>query len=176
MTRSRALLPAALLLAACGRFDEVDITRSTSGTVPGAAASRPLAGGMLGALDLVVDRGTLDAHGIQPDDVDSARLKGLRLEVTEGTSIEAWLEAVSFYVEAPGLPRVLVARRDRIGTLPAGTTAIELETPGVDLKPYILAPSGTVMAEVSGTQPPVDTTVLATATIRVNVNASGLLR
>jgi len=164
------------LLAACGSIDEVDITRSASGTVPGAAGGPPLAGDALGTLDLAIDRGTLRENGVDPEDVDSARLVGLRLEISQGggTSFEAWLDSVSFHVEAPGLPRVLVAQKDGIGSLPPGTTAVDLDTLGVDLKPYVVAESAKVTAEASGTQPAADTTIRATATVRVDVNVTGL--
>lgn len=176
MTRLLAAVPAALLLATCGRLDEVDITRSATGTVPGAAGGRPISGVALGGLDLFVDRKALEDNGIHPDDVDSARLVALRLEVTQGTSFDAWLDSVAFYVETAGQPRVLVAQRSGIRSLPAGTTAVDVDASGVDLKPYVLASDGTVTAEASGIQPPVDTTIRATATVRVNVNVTGLLR
>jgi hypothetical protein len=175
MSRLLALAPAALLLASCGHLDEVNVTRTASGTIPGAAGAPPIPGGTFGGLGLTLDRSLLDQNGIRPNDVDSAKLVGLKLAVTQGTSFEAWLDAVSFFIEAPGQPRVLVARKTGIRALPAPTRELELETFGVDLKPYLVASSSTVTAEVSGNQPPNDTTVQATATIRVNVNVTGLL-
>jgi hypothetical protein len=70
---------------------------------------------------------------------------------------------------------VLVAQKSGIRSLPPGTTVIELSTPGVDLKPYVLADGSMVSVEAQGTQPPQATTIQATATIRVNVNVTGLL-
>lgn len=171
---TRALLVSAALLLACGDIDEVDVTRSGSATVPGANGAPPLAGSALAGLDVGIDRSVLAENDIDPDDVDSAKLTALRLEVTQGTSFEDWLDSAAFFIEGPGLPRVLVAQRSGIRSLPNGTNAIDLEAPGVDLKPYALADSTTVVAEVAGTQPPVDTTVRATATIRVDVNVTGL--
>jgi hypothetical protein len=173
----RSLIAAAALLAvtACGGLDEVDISRSASATVPGGPGGTALSGASLG-LDFAIGRDALQQEGIDPDDVDSARLVGLRLEALSGASLETWLEAVAYHVEAPGLPRVLVAQRSSIGALPDGTRSIELEVPGVDLKPYVLAPNATVTAEASGSQPAEDTEVRATATIRVDVNVSRLFR
>jgi hypothetical protein len=176
MPRLLALGCAAFLLTSCGRLDEVEITRSATGTVPGAPGAVPLTGGSFGGLGLMLDEATLRQNGIDPADVDSAKLVGLRLVVTRGTSFEGWLDAVSFFLEAPGLPRVLVAQTSGVRALPAGTTTLELAAAGVDLKPYALAPSRTVDVQVTGTQPPVDTTIQATATLRVNVNVTGLLR
>jgi hypothetical protein len=166
---------AALLAPACGHLDEVDVTRSGEATVPGASGAPALEVSAVGALGLTIGRSTLEAEGVDPDDVDSARLRALRLEVLSGASLETWLSSVAFYVEAPGLPRALVAQRSGIRALPAGTTAVDLETTGVDLKPYLLAASTSVTTEVAGTAPASDTTIRATATIRIDVSVSGLL-
>ena len=177
MIRPLAAAAAALALAACGGLDEVDITRTASGTVPGAPGAAPFTGTAFGALDLAVDRRTLQENGVDPDDVDSAKLTALRLEVTgNGASFETWLDQVAFYVEAPGQARTLVAQKSGIRALPPGTRVIDLDAAGVDLKPYVIASSGTVTAEASGNQPAETTTIQATATVRVNVSVSGLLR
>jgi hypothetical protein len=162
-------------VAACGGIDEVEVTRSGTAIVPGAPGGEALPGGSL-ALDLAVGRDALQQEGIDPDDVDSARLVGLRLEALSGASLETWLDAVAFHVEAPGLPRVLVAERSGIRGLAAGTRAIDLEVSGADLKPYVLAPTATVTAEASGDQPGEDTELRATATIRVDVSVRELFR
>lgn len=169
----RALpLAAALLLAGCGGLDEVDLTRSGSATVPGGSAALPQ--GAFASFPVSIGRAALDDEGVDPDDVDSARLVALRLEVTAGTPLDRWLDEVAFHVEAPGLPRVLVAEKRGIGDLPANTTAVELDATGVDLKPYLLAETTTVTAEGAGSQPAEETTVRATLTIRVDVNVTGL--
>lgn len=174
MTRPLALA-ALLAVTACGGLDEVDVSRSGAASVPGGPGGAALSAGSL-SLDLGVGRDALEREGIDPDDVDSARLVALRLEALSGASLETWLDAVAFHVEAPGLPRVLVAQRSGIRALAPGTRTLDLEVPGVDLKPYVLAPSATVTAEVSGSQPAEDTEVRATATIRLDVSVSGLLR
>ncbi len=176
MLRALAVAPAVLLLAAgCGKLDQFDLVRSGSATVPGAPGGAGLPAGGIATFPISVGRDALQAQGIKPNDVDSAKLVGLRLEVTQGTSLEQWLDAVSIYVAATGMPRVLVARKTGIRALPAGTTAVDLDAMGVDLTPYVLAPTTDVTAEGTGTVPPVDTTVKATATVRVDVNVSGFL-
>jgi hypothetical protein len=177
MKRSLALTPAVLLLAAaCGKLDQIDLSRSGSATVRGSPGGAALPVGGIAVFPISVGRDALAAEGIDPGDVDSAKLVALRLDVTQGTSLERWLRSVSLYVEAPGLPRVPVAQKSGIEALPAGTSRVDLDTFGVDLKPYVIAPTTTVTAEGTGTVPPADTTVQATATIRVDVNVSGLLR
>lgn len=174
MSRLALALAPALLVAGCGRLDQVDITRTATATVPGAPGSPPLPA-TLGGFGLMFDRAALQESGIGPSDVDSAKLIGLRIAVTGGTSLDAWLDSVSFFVEAPGLPRVLAAQRSGIRSLPAGTSVVELATSGVDLKPYLVAPSSSVSVEASGNQPAVATTIEVTATLRVDVNVTGLL-
>jgi hypothetical protein len=175
MRRALALVPVALLLAACGDLDQIDVVRSGTATLPGVPGGAALPGDAIPPFPFSLGRDALAEQGVDPNDVDSARLVGLRLEVTQGTSLEDWLDEVSFYVEAPGLPRVLVASKTGIGALPDGTTAVELDAAGVDLKPYVLADTTAVTAEGAGTIPPVDTTLRATVTVRVDVNVSGLL-
>jgi hypothetical protein len=174
MVQARALSAAALLLAACGSIDEVDVTRSATVTVPGGAGALPV--DAIAAIALPLDRRALEDEGIEPDDVDSARLVALRIDVIEGTSFEAWLDEIAFLVEAPGHARAELARRGGIRALPAGTTALEVPTSGVDLKPYVLSETATVLGEASGVQPAADTTVRVTATVRVDVSVSGLFR
>ncbi len=176
MHRALALAPALLLVAAgCGKLDQIDVVRSGSATVPGAPAGAPLPQSGIATFPLSLGRSALEAQGIKPDAVDSAKLVGLRLQVTQGTSFERWLASAAVYVEAPGLPKVLVAQKTGIAALPAGTTTLDLDTPGVDLKPYVLADTTTVTAEGTGTLPLADTTIEATATVRVRVNVTGLL-
>lgn len=176
MTRSLALAPALFLVAAgCGKLDQIDVVRSGSATVPGVPGGAALPAGGIATFPISLGRDALQAQGVDPSDVDSAKLVGLRLEATQGTSLEKWLDSVSVYVEATGMPKVLVAQKSGIQALPAGTTAVDLDAMGVDLKPYVLAQTTNVTAEGSGNAPPVDTTVLATATVRVDVNVTGLL-
>jgi hypothetical protein len=172
MLRALALAPVALVLAACGELDQIDVVHSGSATVPGGPAV-PISGA-IAAFPFSLGRDALSEEGVDANDVDSARLVGLRLEVTQGTSFQDWLDEISFYVEAPGLAPVLVATKAGIGSLPDGTSVVDLDTTGVDLKPYVLADTTTVTAQGSGTAPPVDTTVKATATVRVDVSVSGL--
>ena len=105
---------------------------------------------------------------------DRSAVQEVSLAVASGSSLETWLDDVALFVEAPGLARALVAQRTGIRALPAGTTAVDLQTTGVDLKPYMLAPTAQVTAEATGTPPETDTVLRATATIRVDVSVSGL--
>lgn len=173
----RSLAAALLLAVACGSADDVDLSRTATVTVPAAPAGAPSVSiPRVQALD-IGGGDELRDEGIDPGDVDSARLRSVSLAVTRGASLERWLDAVAIYVEADGLPRVRVASRSGLRSLPEGTTRIELDIePGVDLKPYLTASSAPLTVEASGNLPPVETVVEITATLRVDVDVSGLLR
>lgn len=168
---------AAILLftAGCGGLDDVDVTRSANGTIPGApdgGAPGPLSG--VGAIDLGGEE-ALRREGIEPNDIDSARLRVVRLEVDSGVSLERWLDEVVIRARGTGLPEVTVAERRGIRALPPDTRAVDLDVSSqVDLHPYLTAQSASLIVEATGTPPETDTTVRVTATVRVDVNVSGL--
>jgi hypothetical protein len=164
----------ATLAAGCGGLDEFDITRSTEATVP---AGPPSGGGTLsgfGALD-VGSAESLQREGIDPSDVDSAELRRLEVQVLSGSSLETFVEAVEIRIQSPGLPERVVASKSGIRALPADTRVVALDvTPGVDLKPYLTATSATLSVGATGSGPAEETRLRVTATVRVDVNVSGL--
>jgi hypothetical protein len=173
-----ARLAAVLLVSlGCGGLDDVDVTRSAAGTIPGSAVggeARVLSG--FGTIDLGGEE-ALRREGVDPDDIDSARLRAVRLEIEAGASLERWLDDVVIRARGSGLPEVTVAERHGIGALPPETRAVELDVSSqVDLAPYLTALSASLLIEATGTPPDTDTTVRITATVRVDVNVSGLLR
>jgi hypothetical protein len=165
-----------LVLAACGRLDEVDVTRSASVTIPGATGGGDLPSGSVSGLRIALGSALLREQGIDPGDVDGARLRRVHVEVTAGSSLETWADAISLHAEGAGLPRVLLAQKTGIRSLPAGTTSLDLDVPATELKPYLDAATAAVTADATGRAPGADTTLKVTATIRVDVNVSGLLR
>jgi hypothetical protein len=176
--KSFAAALALLAAAGCGKLDKVDITRSASETIPGVAVPAGTPSGSIsgfGAVD-IGGQDALRANGINPNEIDSAHLLRLRLEVKSGAGLETWLDSIAIDVEATGLARQRVASKSAIRALPANTTAVDLDVdPNVDLKPYLTAASAPLMITASGLPPAVDTTVEVTATIQVDVNVSGLL-
>jgi hypothetical protein len=172
----RSLAAALVLVAACGSLDHVDLTRTATVTIPGAPAGAP--GGSIPRIQALDIGGgeALRSQGIDRGDIDSAHLRRLLLSVKSGASLESWLDSLALHVEAAGLPRVRVASRSGLRSLPAGTTSVDLDVdPGVDLKPYLTAPSAPLTVEASGKLPSVVTAVEITATLRVDVNVSGFL-
>ncbi len=169
----------AFLLAAataCGHLDDVDFTRSATVTVPGVPGggqTGPISG--VGSVDLG-GRDALQSQGINPNDIDAAHLKTLHVDVQSGASLETWLGSVVLSARAQGLPDVVVAQKQNISSLPAGTRGLDLDVNGgVDLKPYLVGTSPVLVVDATGTPPAEDTTLKLTATITVNVNVSGVL-
>jgi hypothetical protein len=166
-------IAALTLLAGCNQLDRVDVTRSTTATVPAGPGAIPPS--LPAALSVELGDQTLRDAGIDPHDVDSARARLLRLEVRQGASLESWLDRIAFYAEGGGRERTLVAERVGIASLPAGTTSLDLDVTGVDLKPFASASDGKLTVEATGTLPAVETVVEVTVTVRVDVNVAGVL-
>jgi hypothetical protein len=175
MRRLVAVLPL-VALAACGRLDKVDITRSTSVTVPGDPRAGSLPPTAVSGLRIPLGSDLLREQGIDPKDVDGARLRQVHVEVKSGTSLEKWMDAITLRAAAPGLPTIVLAQKSGIRSLPAGTSAVDLDVPGDELKPYLDAPTAEIGADAAGNAPSAETVVEVTATIRVDVNVTGLLR
>lgn len=170
-----AVAGALLLLAGCGGLDEVNVTRSATVTIPAGPSGTSLPDASFSGLGIDLGSDVLDREGIEGNDVDSARLRRVRLTVKGGASLETWLDRVALFAEGPGLPRIQIAERSGIRALPAGTRQVDLDVPGDDLKPYLTAPSARITAEAAGRAPAEETSVETTATVRVNVNVTGLL-
>ncbi len=177
MTRRSVAATALLLLApACGRLTQVDVTRSTSVTVPGSTGGGALPSGAVSGLRIELGSALLKEQGLDPKDVDGAKLRRVHLEVRAGTPLDQWLDGVALHAEGPTLPRVLLARKTGIRSLPAGTTAVDLDVPAVELKPYLDAATSAITVDASGRLPAAETTVDVTATMRVDVNVGAVLQ
>lgn len=178
--RTLSIVLLATALSACG-LDNFDIDLEEETTIPGVGVAVPPGaelesipfGGSFTDIDLLSDKELRD-EGVDAGDIDSAKVKSLRLEVVAGSSFESWLGDAAFYVEAEGLPRELVAEKHDIDTLPTGTTVLDLDVTGLELKPYVSKPM-TVVAEAAGLPPEEDTTVRARLVVGVDADVSGFL-
>jgi hypothetical protein len=172
-------LPIAVLavaLTACG-LDNFDLEVQEETTIPGNPLGStldpiPFGGGFSG-MDLLDDSELRD-EGVEAEDIDSAKVEALRLELLSGSSFETWLEDVSFYVEGEGLPRQLVAEQHGIGALPEGTILLDLDVSGAELKPYVSRPI-TIVTEVVGRPPVDDSRVRATLVVGVDADVSNFI-
>jgi hypothetical protein len=128
------------------------------------AGAGPIAG------DLGLDVGDLGA-----DEVDEGDIQGIALNTFEITNIApgadvAFLDRVDVYVEAAGLPRVLIAS----GTdFPAGAKTVKLEPEDVELSDYLLGENFQLITMVNGEMPSTDTDLDVHVVVDVGVTPKG---
>ncbi|MEL6543532.1 MAG: hypothetical protein AAFQ82_02835 [Myxococcota bacterium] len=96
----------------CGGLDTFSITESASTTVSGSVLGQLTSLGFGGFLDLdISENSELQNQGVERNQIDSVKLRMLTLTVTDtlqGQNFD-FLSEVSFFVEAPGLERILLA-------------------------------------------------------------------
>lgn len=122
------------------------------------------------ALDITGSQ-ALKNQGVQPGDIVDVRLAVFDLDVVkpEGADL-AFIESLDVFIDAPGLPKVLIATADNI---PAGTRHLEMDLQDVDLTDYVVSKSLTISTDASGSRPEQDTTVKATFVLSVGVTPQG---
>jgi len=85
-------------------------------------------------------------NGVRAEDLESVKLQSLDLRVVNPAGTElGYLDSVSFFAEAPGQPRVLVA--DHTG-FPAGHGVVQFDVKDVNLQPYLAAEKFTMTTEI----------------------------
>ena len=160
LVRARELAGTLAVLAlGCDGIASVEVERRSGAVLP--ADEQP------GAIDL----GEFDnEEDIGRDDIASAHITSVLLEVV-GDGDLAFVDSVEIYVDAPGLPRRLLASQDEF---PEGESRIAMRPEGFDLEPYVIAETLHFTAVVDGEPPDEDTLVEATAILDVNVTAEGV--
>jgi hypothetical protein len=160
LVRARELAGAIAVLAlGCDGIASVEVERRSGALLP--ADEQP------GEIDF----GEFDNdEDISKDDIASAHITSVLLDVV-GDGDLAFIDSVEIYVDAPGLPRRLLASHDEF---PTGESRIALRPEGFDLEPYVIAETLHFTAIVDGEPPDEDTLVEATALLDVNVTAEGV--
>lgn len=172
--RALRLFPVlALLLAACSG---PTFTAEVKGeaTVPGS----PL-GGLLDVFPSIGSFTSMDFNenqdfknqGVTKDQVSSAKLKHVRLQILAPADQDfSFLEQLEFYARA-GDQEVLVADRQDIGSLGlrAPNPVLEMNLKGVELQPYMTAPSMSITVRGRGRQPSREVRLQASVAVEVQV-------
>ncbi|WP_438027382.1 hypothetical protein [Sorangium sp. So ce233] len=161
-------------LPMCDSLDNIDVEVGGRAVVPAGT----IIDDVLGVLDFdafqSIDLSAeFENQGVTKDDVDSVQILAftLRVESPESGSFD-FLRSASFFVETEGQPRVLIAKLDEV---PRGARELSMDVvEGVDLKPYVVAPSMRITSEarVSG-HPDEETTVVADVLLDVDVSVPG---
>ncbi len=134
----------ALALTGCGGLDEFSTTIEDSTTIPGMQMGglfTPAFGGGFSGTDLSTSRSFTD-NDTDPDDVDAIFITAVQLDLSTGgpdalNRLDSYLNSIVFWVQAPGLPRLEVARQD---TLPEqASLELPVAISMTNLKPYVVA-------------------------------------
>lgn len=168
----------ALVLGTCSSLDNVEVPVTAEATIPRRSVLDELLGNLAFAgfegFDISESQ-QFENQGYSKDQVDSVRMIEMTLVIRapDGANFD-FLDAIRFYAEAPGLPRVLVAELEPV---PDGATELRLDVDSsVELQPYVVAPSMTLTTEADGLRPEEETTVEAEAIFDVDVNVTGACR
>jgi hypothetical protein len=175
MRRVSLLILAALpVLATCDSVDNITVKAEGRAVIP----QRSIVDELLGQLAFT-GFGSFDIEqaqefrnqGYTKDQVDSVRMQSFTLTIADPTGADFdFLTSIRFYAEAADLPRVLIAEIDPV---PVGQAQLTLEIlSDVELQPYVVAPSMTITTQATGTRPPAQTTVDASASFDVDVAVS----
>jgi hypothetical protein len=160
-------------LATCANIDNFEVDVSGKGTIAkGNLIDELLSTFNLDELQSIDLTNELKNQGVTKEDVDSVRLLRftLSIEGPPGATFD-FLDSLTFYIETDGVPRAVLAR---LPAVPAGATQLTLDIEeGLELKPYVVAPSMKITSEVKGTRPEQDTTVRADLTLDVDVTVPG---
>jgi hypothetical protein len=169
----RRIFSAAALLGLSACSIEIHPSVDGSATVPQATiVDQILQNLAFAGLDQIDLTNEFQNQGVTKDEVSSVVLSKMTISVTspQGATLD-FMKSLSFSASADGQPDVEIAHVDSI---PAGTTTLDLDVdPGVELAPYVVAPSMTLTAHVTGSSPAQDTNLAAHVELAVAANLPG---
>lgn len=173
-------------ILSCGALDEFEQTIVDETTIPftqsAAAPWQPSfnAGGFSNVN--VSSLREFQNNGVEPGDVDAIYVKSATLDLATGANdpafdqLDNFIVSVELFVESPGLPRQVVAKKDMMPETASTTLDITPGDmlPGVNLKPYATAPSMSFGAELRlKEQRGVNATLTTTVVLLVDINLLG---
>lgn len=108
---------------------------------------------------------------VAPGDIRDVRLTVFELEAVAPAAADlSFIEDMAIYVEAPGLPRQLLAWQD---DFPKDQALVPFEIEDLDLTDYVVSEAMTLTTEVEGRRPKQDTKVEARFAVKVGVTGRG---
>lgn len=170
--RATLLTTLPLLIGCSGGLDTFRITETATTVVQKGTLLEDLVGGLgfdgFTDMDLSSNQ-TLKNQGVKRSDIDSVRLKKLRLEITSPTTGQTFdfLSAISFAVSAEGIDQKRLASKDPV---PDGVTLFDCAIDDLELAPYVAAPKMDITTVATGKRPSNETTIKATMELEVDVN------
>lgn len=163
-----------LLWMACSSLFRIRISDESITTVEQGTLLEQFAGDMgfgeFVSMDLT-SSAELANQGVEPGDISEVYMENLELEaISPDGSDLAFISSVDVYVEAPDLPRVLVASQD---DFPEGQALVAFDLEDVDLTDYVVSERMTFDTDVSGNRPEQTTDIAARFTVAVGVTGQG---
>lgn len=171
----RAVIAMALMTGVtCDSIDNIDVDAGGTVEVPAGTLIDTIIAPALDftGYDKIDFSQDFKNQGVSKGDVDAVRLVRLTLTVVAPSDGDFdFLDAISFSAEASGAARKEIAR---IASIPKGAREITLDVvEGVELAPYVTAPSMRITASVEGKKPSKATTVKAAAVFDVDIHIPG---
>lgn len=173
--KQRILIVGAVLgWMACGKLFSIRIGDESTTTIERGTLFEEFIGDMgyseFTAMDLT-QSAELENQGVAPGDISEVYMELLELEVAGPSGADlSFIDSVELYVEAPNLPRLLVASQD---DFPAGETLVAFDLEDVDLTDYVVSERMTFDTDMAGNRPDVDTDVTALFELKVGVTGQG---
>lgn len=163
-----------LLLACDGLLVRIRVNETAETTIPARSVVEGLLDdfGFAGftGLDITASQ-ELANQGVQPGDIVDTRVVRFDLRVLNPDDGDlSFLDALSVFVEAPGLDRVRIAHLD---DFPEGEAEVAMALDDVDITDHVASESMTVTTEASGRRPERATTVEADFGLSVGVTGQG---
>jgi hypothetical protein len=122
----------------------------------------------------VTEAEEIENQGVEPGDIRDVRVTEFTLEVTAPQDGDlSFLSQMAVYVEAAGLPEILVASQD---SFPPGQRLVEFALEDVDLTEYAVSESLTLSTDVEGHRPDEDSDIRAHVTLDIGVTGQGACR
>lgn len=110
-------------------------------------------------------------QGVEPGDIVSAAMTLFTLESIDGQGDLSFLQRMTLTATAPDLDAVEIATCD---DFPAGEPLVTFVLSGADFAPHLVSKEMSLIVDISGRRPTVDTTVEASFIVDVGVTAQGV--
>lgn len=137
-----------LALTACGGLDTVVLTQERAFALP-----EPVTDPTIRAVPLAFEHAVeLPDTEVEVDQIDSVKLKRLEVIIPEPSKTRNFdfLTSLRVYLQTPTRPARLLAEH---GKMAEGSNAIALETRGIELRDYLVAPDAEIRVKFIGVQP-----------------------
>jgi len=172
LPRRALFLAAAAIPFGCDVLDNFDVPVSGTAVVPASTLLDELLGLVpFDGFDEISFEREFANQGVTADQVDSVRVRSFALviEAPADGNLD-FLEGISFFASAQGLPEIRIASA---AAIPTGARSVELTVDDVELEAYATAASMVVRGEVQGKRPDVETRVRADVVFDVDVTIPG---